>query len=87
VALPDCARLQFEAAILDGNRLVDGHLRRSDRISYELPEARAIEHRAPRSQVFDLGRRMTAAIRLKGPARFIIEPAGPDGGLVCFDVP
>jgi hypothetical protein len=87
VALPDCAHLQFEAAILDGNRLVDGHLRRSDEISYELPEARAIEHRAPRSQVFDLGRRMTAAIRLKGPARFIIEPAGPDGGLVCFDVP
>ena len=85
--LPDCAQFQFEGAILDNNRLVGGTLRRSDAISYELPEAKPIENRAPRSQIFDLGRRMTASIRPTGRTRFIIEPSGPDGALAWFDVP
>jgi hypothetical protein len=85
--LPDCAQFSFEAAILDSRLLVDGRLRRSETISYDLPEAHPVEHRDIRSQVFDLGRRMTAHIRPQGPARFIIEHAGPDGGLVWFDFP
>ena len=68
-------------------QLVSGTLRRSAVITYELPEAKPIENRAPRSQIFDVGKRMTASIRPKGPARFIIEPSGPDGPLVWFDVP
>lgn len=85
--LPDCAQFLFEAAILDSHLLVDGRLYRSEAISYELPEARPIEHREIRSQIFHLGRRMTAHIRPRGPARFIIEHAGADGGLVWFDCP
>ena len=85
--LPSCAQFLFEGAILDSDRLVGGVLRRSDTISYELPEAKPIENRVPRAQIFDLGRRVTALIRPKGPARFIIEPSGPDGTLVWFDVP
>lgn len=83
--LPLCAQFQFEGAILDSRELIGGTLRRSPTITYELPEARPIDHRAPRSQIFDLGRRMTASIRPNGPARFIIEPSGPDGALVWFD--
>ena len=85
--LPSCAQFQFEGAILDSRQLVSGTLRRSAVITYELPEAKPIENRAPRSQIFDVGKRMTASIRPKGPARFIIEPSGPDGPLVWFDVP
>jgi hypothetical protein len=85
--LPNCARFLFEAAILDSHLLADGRLYRSEAISYELPEARPIEHREVRSQIFDLGRRMTAHIRPRGPARFIIEHAGADGGLAWFDCP
>jgi hypothetical protein len=83
--LPSCAQFQFEGAILDSRQLIDGTLRRSPGIAYELPEARPIENRAPRSQIFDLGRRVTVSIRPDGPARFIIEPSGPDGDLVWFD--
>ena len=85
--LPACARFQFEGAILDSRQLADGTLRRSATITYDLPEAKPIANRAPRSQIFDLGRRMTASIRPTGEARFIIEPSGPDGALVWFDVP
>jgi hypothetical protein len=84
--LPSCAQFLFEGAILDSHQLVGGTLRRGEAISYELPEAKPIENRVPRSQIFDLGRRMTALIRPKGPARFVIEPSGPDGALVWFDV-
>jgi hypothetical protein len=83
--LPSCAQFQFEGAILDSRQLIGGTLQRSPAITYELPDARPIENRAPRSQIFDLGRRMTVSIRPKGPARFIIEPSGPDGDLVWFD--
>ena len=86
-ALPDCAQFLFEAAILDSRSLVGGRLTRSTSISYELPQARPLERREIRSQIFDLGRRMTAHIRPRGPARFIIEHAGGDGGLVWFDYP
>ena len=86
-ALPDCAQFLFEAAILDSRLLVDGRLDRSESITYELPEARPLQHREIRSQIFDLGRRVTAHIRPRGPARFIIEHAGADGGLVWFDCP
>jgi len=85
--LPDCAQFLFEAAIIDSRSLVDGRLRRSESISYELPEARPIERRELRSQVFDLGRRMTAHIRPMGPARFIIEHSSADGRLDWFDYP
>ena len=85
--LPPCAEFQFEGAIIDSKQLVAGTLRRSPAISYELPEAKPIANRAPRSQIFDLGRHMTASIRPTGPARFIIEPSGPDGALAWFDVP
>jgi hypothetical protein len=87
VTLPDCASLQFiNSGDVDG-ALAGARILRSDSISYDLPDLRLIEQRNSRQPVLELGRRMTVHILPRGPARFIIERGGPDGGLAWFDVP
>ena len=82
--LPDCAVLLFWNAGIDASMIVQGRLRRSDSILYELPDATSGNigfNAAP-----DFGRRMAVHIRLRGPTRFIIEDRGP-GNLTWFDAP
>ena len=85
--LPDCASFFFNLAGPGSALLVDGRLRRSDSISYELPEAYPIDRKGPYEPALELGPRIIVHIRPRGPARFIIEGGGPDGGLAWFDTP
>lgn len=83
--LPDCADFFFDMAGASASRITDGHLRRSDTIDYELPEAHVIAHKGPVSPALEPGHRFTAHIRPSGPARFIIQ--GPGGAITTFDTP
>jgi hypothetical protein len=85
--LPDCASFEFAYAAVDGSALVDHRIRRNDFMTYELPEAHSIEHKSPIDPALELGRRMIVQIRPRGPARFIIEHGGADGGPAWFDAP
>jgi hypothetical protein len=85
--LPACATFFFNLAGPGSTALVDGRLRRSDRITYELPEAHPTIHKGPFEPALDLGHRITVHVRPPGPARFIFEPGEPGGGLAWFDTP
>ena len=85
--LPDCASFKFFNANLDSSALSEGRIYRNDSISYEVPEAHLIERKGPFEPAIDLGRRIIVHIRPRGPARFIIERGGPDGGFAWFDTP
>ena len=84
---PDCASFYFDLAGPGGTTVVAGRLRRSDSISYELPEARLIDHKGPLKPALEPGSRMVVHIRPHGPARFLIEGGGPDSGIAWFDAP
>ena len=80
--LPDCAALLFWNAGIDGRMIAQGRLRRSDSITYDLPDA--TNGNVGLQAAPDFGRRMTVQIRPRGQARFIIEDRGP-GNLTWFD--
>ena len=82
-----CASFRFQAAGRDSTLVRDGRLRRSDSISYELPEANFVKRKDWLWPDTEFGQRITVHIRPRGPARFIIERGGPDGGLAWFDTP
>jgi hypothetical protein len=85
VALPPCARFRFlETNPTNGPKLVNGHIYRSDTISYEVPEAHPIKQANYWEPAFDIGRTMTVHVRTNGPARFIIGRGGPNG-IAWFD--
>ena len=84
---PDCASFEFYYSGLDGGGLLNGRLRRSDSISYELPEATIAERGGQQKPRLEPGGRLIARVRFKGTARFIIERGSPDGGLAWFDAP
>jgi hypothetical protein len=83
VTLPPCENFAFYTARFDDN-ITDGRLYRN-RISYELPEARLVK-KTPWDSRFYLGRRMTVHVRPSGPARFVIDPGGPNR-IAWFDTP
>jgi hypothetical protein len=88
VTLPTCAYLRFKSGGSGFAPTADGHLYRSDTMSYELPELRPgrpaeAEYWEP---PFYFGRRMIVHVRPNGPARFIIEHGEP-GGIAWFDAP
>ncbi len=67
--------------------LVNGHLYRSDTISYELPEVTTLGQVPGFYSDFKYpGRTITVHIRPNGPAHFIIEHSAPDG-FAWFDTP
>jgi hypothetical protein len=84
VTLPACAHFRFDSGPFNG-ALTDGHLRRSDTMSYELPEAHPSRPSYSWMPPFYFGRRMTVHIRASRPARFIIERGGPNG-IAWFDI-
>jgi hypothetical protein len=86
-SLPDCARFNFTYSQIGADRLVNGRIRRSDSISYELPDARWVTPEIPGEPRFELGGRMIVNIRPEGPARFIIQAGGPESGISWFDTP
>jgi hypothetical protein len=83
--LPDCADFFFDMAGARASLIADGRLRRSDSISYELPEAHVIDHKGPVAPALEPGHEFVARIHTSGPARFIIE--GPGGTISWFDTP
>jgi len=85
--LPDCARFDFTYSRIGPDRLVDSRIRRSDSISYELPDAQWAVRASSGEPRFEPGRRMIVHIRPEGPARFIVQERGPDGGITWFDTP
>jgi hypothetical protein len=85
--LPACSMLFFDMAGPGSTALIGRQVRRSDSISYELPEANLIDHKGPLKPALEPGRRMVAHIHTHGPARFIIEQGGPGDGLISFDTP
>jgi hypothetical protein len=93
VTLPDCASFLFLYGRIDANALANGHLYRNATMSYELPEAYPITHNreaaayVERKMELHVGRRITVHVRPNGPARFIIQHGGPNGGIAWFDTP
>ena len=85
--LPSCASFYFDRAGLASTAVVDGRLRRNDRISYNLVEAHAVEQHGPFEPRVDLGHEIIVHIRPRGPARFLYEPSRPDGAVAWFDIP
>ena len=85
--LPDCARFNFTYSQIGADRLVNGRIRRSDSISYELPDARWVTPEIPGEPRFEPGGRMIVNIRPEGPARFIVQEGGPESGITWFDTP
>jgi hypothetical protein len=67
--------------------VVDGVLRRNDRITYELPDAQPIYHTTSLPTSIEPGRRVTVQIRPHGPARFIFTKRVADSSLAWFDTP
>lgn len=87
LAVPDCAGFYFIAPPVDIEAGISGRLRRSSSITYELPEATWTQNKEPGESRLELGRRMIVRVRPSGPARFIIEQGGQDGGIAWFDTP
>jgi hypothetical protein len=87
MALPACARFEFFYSGVDSTFLVDNRIRRSDTITYELPEAAIVDRAGLLNPELEPGRRMIAHIRPRRRSRFIVEHGGPDGGLAWFDIP
>jgi hypothetical protein len=85
VTLPACANFVFYASV-GGMAFANGHLYRNATMSYELPEAYPITPHRWQQLSFEVGRRMTVHVRPNGPARFIIQHAGPSG-ISWFDTP
>ena len=81
IRLPTCAEFRFYTERFNED-IANGRLRRSDKISYELPEAYPIDYYG--RKIFVLGRTMMVHIQTNGPARFIIEQGEPDG-IAWFD--
>ena len=86
-SLPTCARGEFRDANVDGSTIAGGRVYRNESISYELPDAHPVENTRPFHPMVELGRRITMRVQPQGPARFLIERGGPDGGFAWFDVP
>jgi fumarate reductase subunit C len=84
-SLPECATFFFDMAGKATTLIVDGKLRRSDTISYELPDAEIIDHKGPLKPALEPGRRIVAHIQTSGPARFIVQ--GPHDAITWFDTP
>lgn len=82
----DCASFFFDMAGPASTSLVDHQLRRSDSITYEMPEANRIGHKGPLMPALEPGRRMVVRIRPQGRARFMIEHASTDE-VTWFDFP
>jgi hypothetical protein len=83
----DCASFYFDLAGPGSTHVVDGRIRRGNTMSYEVPEARLIDHKGPLKPALEPGSRMVVHIRPHGPARFIVEGGGSDGGFAWFDTP
>jgi len=81
IRLPTCAEFRFYTERFNED-IANGRLRRSDKISYELPEAYALYYYG--RTIFVLGRTMTVHVHTNGPARFIVEHGQPDG-IAWFD--
>jgi len=69
---PSCANFFFDMAGPASTSLIDGRLRRSDSITYELPEAYQIGHKGPVKPALEPGQRMVVHVRANRPARFIV---------------
>ncbi|HKX07778.1 MAG TPA: hypothetical protein VJN67_06265 [Stellaceae bacterium] len=86
-SLPECASFEFGYAEVGENALSGTRLRRDDLVQYELPEVHPVDRHHPWESELFLGRRVIAQVHPRGPARFIIERGGADGGLTWFDTP
>jgi hypothetical protein len=86
VTLPACASFRFGQGHSYDIAPVNGHLFRSDTMSYELPEAHPIRNTRWWEPAYYFGQTMTVHARPSGPARFIIQHGGP-AGIGWFDTP
>ena len=85
--LPDCATFEFGYSNIGKAQVSGTRLRRDDLAEYELPEVHPAKRNHPWESEFFLGRRIIAEVHPRGPARFVIERGGTEGGLAWFDTP